>query len=168
MITSVIITTTGLTLPWRRERPPDVKQKRILLQAARSYPCQGLAVCIIATTLPPELPLQESLSDSTKKCGRGMPAGPSSPVWGCILDSPSSTSTPFTLKTPSATGPAMKARPSFSPGWSFGQGQVRQCFLGDSSSPSPPVRVENPLRTLPQAPNQPLLTSGWSFGEGQT
>src|ERR1019366_748949 len=54
MITSVIITTTGLTLPWRRERLQAVKRKRTLAQVAGLYPWQDSAVCIIATTSLPE------------------------------------------------------------------------------------------------------------------
>jgi len=39
-----------------------------------SYPCQGWAVCIIATTLLPELPLRKFSRKSKDDCGRGVPA----------------------------------------------------------------------------------------------
>src|ERR1017187_1692754 len=60
MITSVIITTTERILPGRKERLPVGRQKTIPAQVAKSYPCQGLAVCIIATTSLPERQLRKS------------------------------------------------------------------------------------------------------------
>src|SRR5664279_179153 len=46
---SVTTTKIARTSVWRSKLHRVVKQKRILAQVTRLYPCQGSAVCIIAT-----------------------------------------------------------------------------------------------------------------------
>src|ERR1035437_2537180 len=113
MNTSGTTTTTGLTLRWRRERLLAVKQKRILLRAARSYPCQSLAACIIATTSPPELLPRKSPLDSTEACGRDVPAKLSRLVRQCFHGDSSSPSPPVRVENPPRTlPPSSESAPS--------------------------------------------------------
>jgi hypothetical protein len=51
----VTITKAGRIWHWAKERLRVVKRKGILVWVKGLYPCQGSAVCIIVTRLPPEL-----------------------------------------------------------------------------------------------------------------
>src|ERR1035437_1627474 len=85
MSTSATITTTERTLHWTKERLPVVKQKRIPMQAARSYPCKDSAACTIVTTSLLEVRYgsfsnrlnapRESVSAAKPQCARWALAG---------------------------------------------------------------------------------------------
>lgn len=82
----------------RRERRPVVRQRRIPVAVIELYRSQDLAVCIIVTTWPPELPPRKSPSESMKSWGRTVPTNLPPHTWQCLRDKSWSPNAPFRFK----------------------------------------------------------------------